>query len=263
LTVYSALPMSLDELRGAGLPTPGDLVSAFVSGSIVAGWGHHNSDVDLFVVTDAAADLDGGGLRVTRLTESAAPIVTHYVGERRWDVEYWLARQVEQLLAGVEKIDLQGMDGHADLVSDEEVKFLYQLSIARAIAGEDWLRDIQQRLAASPLRLALAARAFNRADNAIDDAAGMIRSGDDRSAILAAQMAYGLAVDGYLAANGEICPTHKWRARKVAQAKLDGLDPDAYWALETMRDLDPDQPGRWVELVLEECRRLMLEVDFA
>jgi hypothetical protein len=36
-----------------------------------------------------------------------------------------------------------------------------------------------------------------------------------------------------------------------------------YWRLETMRDLDPDDPAPWVEQVAETCQALILEVDFA
>jgi hypothetical protein len=36
---------------------------------------------------------------------------------------------------------------------------------------------------------------------------------------------------------------------------------DAYWAIETMADLDRDKPAAWVEAVIARCKDILLEVE--
>jgi hypothetical protein len=38
------------------------------------------------------------------------------------------------------------------------------------------------------------------------------------------------------------------------------LSFEDYWALETLRDLDPEAPGTWVETVLTVCQDIANEV---
>jgi hypothetical protein len=70
-------------------------------------------------------------------------------------------------------------------------------------------------------------------------------------------------VDGYLYARGSFSPGVKWRYRKLAMLPDSPLPLQAYWSLETMQGLDPDDVRPWVEEVTSVCQSLILEVDFS
>jgi hypothetical protein len=256
------VPRSLDQIP-EGIVVPDDAVCVFASGSLMAGWGHAASDVDLYVVTAVAASVTPTVTLELGLSPQAVPIVAAFgPDEVRYDVEYWTTAQADQLLSVAEK---QPDPDHALNVplSRGDIDWFFRLSIGVAITGQDWLRAAKRRLAGSALPVILAGREFYQVDAYIEDALGMVEAGDQESAVLAARMALGHVVDGYLFAQGSFSPAAKWRYRKLLALPASVLPPQEYWRLETMRDLDPGDVRPWVERVAEVAQALMLEVDFA
>ena len=251
------IPRSLTDLPEA-IVVPRNAVCVFVSGSLVAGWGHAASDVDLYVVTDLPVSIEATALLDLNLSPDLIPIVTMYGrGSQRYDIEYWTTQQVQTMLDAVAR----GVDSPPRL-SPADVDCFYRIDVGMAISGAAWLRGAQDQLAGSALPLLLANREFGAADSYVEDAVGLLEVGDRESAVLAARQALGHAVDGYLAARGSFSPKEKWRYRKVKELPKSPLSPDEYWALETMRDLDPADPHAWVMRVLGVCHSLVTEVDF-
>src|SRR5205807_1773478 len=78
----------------AGLPPqigiPASAVCVFVSGSLVAGWGHGTSDVDLYVVSTEPAQVAAAAELELGLSGQAVPVVSATgPGGLRYDVEHW------------------------------------------------------------------------------------------------------------------------------------------------------------------------------
>lgn len=237
---------------------PADTASVFVSGSLVVDWGHATSDVDIYVIADAEPPVEPEIVFTTTLDPAGVPCVVEFVEGRRWDVEYWRPVQVDQLLERVSAADLPRADS---ILNPTEADFLYRLSIGVAVQGQEWLEGRQERVRASRIRTIFAAAAFEDADGYVDDASGMLQSGDLESGVLAARAAFGAAVDGALYAEGQLARNPKWRARKVRRAAAAFLPWELYWETETMRDFDAADPGAWITSTLELCQRLMMEVD--
>jgi hypothetical protein len=256
------VPSTLDEIP-AKIEIPEDTVSVFVSGSLVAGWGHMTSDVDLYVITTAPADIIPTTTTNLCLSARPLPVVIEYgPGGMRYDVEYWTVAQVDDLLAAVR--DPGNKDYRAMARPGyEDIDCFYRLSIGMALTGDEWLSAAKEHLAESVLPEFLAYLEFDEADNFIEDASGLLRAGDQQSALLAARMALGHAVDGYLFRRGSLSPAAKWRYRKLAELPDGALSLDVFWRLETMRDLDPNDVHPWVTEVLRTCQSLMMEVDFS
>lgn len=256
------VPRSLAQIP-AEIVIPDDTMCVFASGSLVAGWGHAASDVDLYVVTTAPAPVAPATVLDLGLSSRPLPVVVAFGPDGvPYDVEYWTTAQVDELLSAVRDT---GDQGHAleSRLSYADTDWFFRLSIAVAITGHDWLEAAKRRLAESALPTILAGREFYEADGFIEDALGLADVGDQESAVLAARAALGHAVDGYLFARGSFCPGVKWRYRKLAALPDSAMPLDAYWRLETMRDLDPGTVRPWVENVVQACQALMLEVDFS
>jgi hypothetical protein len=242
---------------------PEDTVCVFVSGSLVAGWGHTTSDVDLYVVTTTPAVITPTTTTGLSLSAQPLPVVIQYApGGMRYDIEYWTMAQVDELFGAVRGPG-DGDDQAVGRPGYDDIDCFYRISIGVALTGGAWLRAAKERLSKSVLPAILARLEFDEADNFVDDAVGLLQAGDQHSALLAARMALGHAVDGYLYGRGSLSPAAKWRYRKLAALPDPALAPDIFWRLETMRDLDPDDVRPWVEEVLRTCQFLMMEVDFS
>jgi hypothetical protein len=256
------VPSSLNQIP-VKIEIPEDTVCVFASGSLVVGWGHATSDVDLYVVTTAPATITPTTTNELGLCARPLQVIIEYGPDGvRYDIEYWTVAQVDELLAAVE--DPGGTD-HPAMARPgyDDIDCFYRLSVGVAFTGDTWLRAAKERLGASALSELLARQEFNEADSLIEDAVGLLQTGDQQSAMLAARMALDHTVDGYLFGRGSLSPAAKWRYRKLAELPGPALTPDVFWRLETMRDLDPNNVGPWVEEVLRTCQSLMMEVDFS
>jgi hypothetical protein len=252
------IPRTLGQIPDE-IAIPDDAACVFASGSLVAGWGHAASDIDLYVLTATPAPITPTATIKLDLSSRPISVVTTFGPDGvRYDTEYWTTTQADDLLSAVKDAgDGDHVPGYTD------IDWFFRLSIGVPIAGEEWLREAQRRLADSALPVIMARQKFTEADGFIEDALGMTEVGDRESAVLAAQAALGRAVDGYLFACGSFCPGVKWRYRKLIALAASALSAEKYWRLETMRDLDPDDVRPWVEHVVETCQTLMLEVDFS
>jgi hypothetical protein len=235
----------------------------YVSGSVARGWSNENSDLDIYVVT---AEPWAGGpdeAAPVALDPNVIPVVATRVGRTRWDIEYWLDSQVEQLIHKVSwaSFDRQpSTSPQATGLLPYELNFLERLPYAVALAGEQWLAARRAQAACSAVTSFAASYQVQMAEAFLEDAVGQLKAADIHSSVLSAKMAFGHAVDALLASRGEVGRSWKWRARRFQEVDQDVLKFEDYWALETMRGYDPENPARWVEEVVRTCRRIFFEV---
>jgi hypothetical protein len=255
--------LTLDELDALGLLAPvANALCVFVSGSILAGWGHANSDLDLYVVHDEDIELETPTELRLALARPRVPIVIAFAGRLRIDAEYWHAEQIDEILAKVAPETMTGSTAAGADLSSPELDFLYRLGIAKALAGEEWLERARAELAGSAVKAVAATSYFNLADSYIEDSAGLLSTGDLHSAFLAARLALGSTVDGLVAYYGELSPSVKWRARKMRAAEPRELSFERYWELETARGADK-AVDEWIRDLVATCQQIMASVDLA
>lgn len=248
------LPPGLDApaLRAGGL-VPDGALCVFVSGSLVRGWEHARSDVDVYAVTAQPYSGPADELRSHPVDPSGVPVVVHPRGDTHWDVEMWLETQLDQLVARAAEAAADDGDLGPGALSFDELDVLYRLSVAVALDGDDWLARRQRALWDTGLHECLARAALADCRSHATDALGLVESGDAESAVVTARLALERLVDGLVSATGDFCPVAKWRARRMRAAAPEALPWDVYWPLETMRGYRDDDPGAWVRAVLGAC----------
>ncbi|WP_240137681.1 hypothetical protein [Streptomyces sp. MUM 178J] len=253
--------ITLEDLRTHGL-LPDTYKAVYLSGSRVRGWGNAASNLNIYVIT--------GDEQWQRPTTNPHPIALRpdtlsveilTVDGCRWDVEYWMDAQVDQVLSKVTWDEYETGQIAGGRLTSYEIDFLERLTYARAITGEEWLTGRVADLRTSAYRASLVARGLNFADVAVEDAVGQMESGDIESAVLSARIAFGFSVDALLASHDEFGGSPKWRARRYRIAAPPEVSFDEYWALESMQSLDPAAPGKWVEEVVMFCRKVASEVE--
>lgn len=249
----------LGELTGRGL-LPEPRLAVFAGGSLVRGWGNARSDLDIYVIAQERWRGETTELARVALQPGTVPVTALYVGDRRWDLEYWLESQVDELFGKVMEVPA-GSDPAGRHLTDPELQLLERLSHAAPIDGDDWLQRRQEQRAASALGTIMTLRALHYQDIYIEDAVGQLADGDVYSAVLSARLAFRYAIDALLASCGEFGESPKWFARRFQAACPAQLSFDDYWSLETMRTFDPATPEKWVEEVLRMCQRIASETS--
>lgn len=236
------------------LPANHDAV--YLAGSLIRGWGNVTSDLDVYVVTGHLWQGEATTSAPVSVAPGVIPVQAFYRGDRRWDVEYWLDGQVDELLGVVSWEAFESGRSSGRMLTPTEIAFIQRLGFSQVVVGEDWLRRRRQQFDESAIRTMIAASALDMLDHLTEDAIGMRDNGDCDSAVLAAHLALGFAVDALLASRGEFTEQAKWRARRLRAVAPPELPFDEYWELETMRSYDRQAPDKWVNEVLRLCQRI-------
>ena len=253
----------LTELERHGLVPP-SYESIYASGSLVRGWGNERSDSDVYVIVTEPRESETAQIDSVALHPDSLPVESFYADDgRRWDVEYWLETQIDQLFAKIAPDTLASIQPAAKRMMDAEVAFLERISYAAPIAKEEWLEDRKRELAGLPLTAMRALRALHMLDIYTEDVVGQLKADDVRSAVLTVKLALRYAVDALLASHGEFGESPKWIARRYLAADPSEVSFDDWCALETMRSYDPEAPERWVEEVLTTCQKIASEISVA
>ncbi|WP_395363765.1 hypothetical protein ACHGLA_25905 [Streptomyces sp. YH02] len=241
---------------------PDDTVAAFVVGSVARGWENSRSDFDIYVVTTQEWQTETCDATLMPLNPPRVRSEVFHENGRRWEITYWLESQIDQMLAKLSWEKYTGGVFAGEILSPREETSLARLAHCRPLLGSEWIEAKYELLKQSAFRSIVVVRSLGLADDAAEDALGQLESGHLHSAVLSARRALGHAVDALLESAGEY-GSHmpKWRPNRFKAAAPEVLSFDKYWALETMRDYDPADPGPWIRSVLTICQDIAMRVE--
>jgi hypothetical protein len=239
---------------------PDSCLAIYLAGSLIRGWGNPKSDLDVYVIT--TEPWQGGRVAdEVSVTAGIVPVQAFYVDDRRWDVEFWADRQVDQMLeyAAWDKFESGASKGST--LSATEIAFANRLSRCHVIDGADWVKRRAEEFAATAMKSIIVADILDRVDGITEDVVGMIEIGDHVSATITARYAFDAAVDALLASLGDYEGQIKWRGRRLLEMRPPELPFDKYWQIATMRDFDQAAPEKWIHSVLRSCQELAQAVN--
>lgn len=227
---------------------------AFVSGSLIEGFGNDTSDLDVFVLTDGspAAALPA---TLARFDQSGATIDLDYAGDVRTDTEVWPLAEVKQVAAQIEAVD--PTDWRAAVALDRvRLDLAHRIRVGVAVAGAPGFLALQGLFDWDRLARVLAQRFLQDYNEFAEDASGAVHAGDHITAMLNSRAALGAAVDAVLAGRGATNGKPKWRHRKLV-----AYDDDTLTTRYLAAELEPSpEPGA----VLDRARaRLRLASELA
>jgi hypothetical protein len=251
----------LERLRDEKL-LPAGALAVLCVGSVARGWANERSDYDLVVVTHEPFTDERVRSLPVPLEPGILPTVGVRVDGRRWEIKYWLDAHVDQMLAKITWERFEAGAHASRVLIDVEELALERLVSCITLTGDAWVETRRRELAGSAFRSFAVSRSLAGMDSAVEDALGQLGASDVESAVLSARRAVGHVVDALLESYGCYGSAQpKWRARRFREATPAEVPFGEYWALETMRDLDPAMPKRWVEQTVQWCRRLCMEVE--
>ncbi|GLX47547.1 hypothetical protein Shyhy01_04970 [Streptomyces hygroscopicus subsp. hygroscopicus] len=241
---------------------PEDTLAVSLVGSVAHGWHNERSDYDFYVVTSREPDLPGQSSITLPLNPPRVRSQSFYLEERRWEVTYWLDSHYDQMLAKVSEDEYNRGVAPARVLAAREELALGRLDSRVILEGAEWFEARSKQLAESAFRSFMIARSLGASDNCVEDALGQMKSGNLESATLSARAALGSSVDALLEGHGQFgSQSPKWRPQRFRAARPDALSFEDYWALETMRDYDPEDPRPWINRVLTICQDIAMRVE--
>ena len=240
---------------------PESVLAAMVVGSMARGWANAYSDLDLLAIcTELPAEVSAR--QPVPLQPPCFAVRAWHGPDQRWEVKYWTAGQVEQILAKVSWDAFESNGSAPQSLTEAEELLLERSLTGLPVVGEDWLAELRGRLADSAFQTQVTSRSLARAEESVVDALGQVEADDPHSAVLSARKAYGHAVDAMLESHGVYGSMQlKWRARRVQDAALAELPFADYWQLESMAGYDDGQPATWVADTVRRTRALIMQVE--
>jgi hypothetical protein len=235
-----------------------------LSGSYARGWEHSHSDVDVIVIGTPPKGTEPPG----ETGEQGVVRRLHYLDGRRWEIEYYSPGFVERLIELVRDAAKAAGEGDdcASWLGSYELGRVLRLLGAVALSGEDQAEAYRNRLREAGVAYVVTRIAVDNCDAALDDALGLLASGDNQAAVLAASAAVGHAIDACLTSHDELSPGVKWRYRKYVSLRERhpdaalALDAEEAWRLLTLADLDPDRADDWVRNAVARCQKVLFDV---
>jgi len=204
--ILASLGLTLTEvLINEELASDPDCV-AYLSGSLVEGYGNSSSDIDIFVITDKQPS----GSMV--LNKDNFAISIHYKNERRIDFEFWPERHIYNLSEKLRVINV-GLDFVAEKLSPNDELFIHRLFIGLPLVNQERFDVIKNKFDIQKFRGYLTQQAIHRLDGAFEDISGLLADKDWETLLLRARDIVCIAVDAYTYHSGNTNTLPKWRAR--------------------------------------------------
>lgn len=218
--------------------------TAFLTGSLVEGFGNVLSDLDiLVVVSDRSA---------YTVSPPENPV------KRRVDVELWEHSEVDSAVDNLEAMDVSGK-GFPGIMKEEELDLLHRLRIGVPFFNCEKARTLQKMIDSHRLTTYLTIYFQAHFRRMLEDAMGALQSEDFGTAFFNARSAFEYAVDAYLAFHGETNIRAKWRTKKLSTHK--SLFEE-YWRIETSCiAYSPEAISAYVKEVIRFSNDLLLNIQ--
>lgn len=192
--------------------------AAFLTGSLVEGFGNVLSDVDILAIVGNKTEYS-----------MPSPSFKNKV-KRRVDLEVWEHTDVDGAIANLGKMDVSG-EGFPGIMKEKELDLLHRLRIGIPLYNPEAACAVQARIDTEKLSKYLTIYFQAHFRRMLEDAMGALQSEDFDTAFFNARSTFEYALDAYLAFCGETNIRAKWRTKKLLKHAPSLFE--AYWRFET------------------------------
>jgi hypothetical protein len=262
--------LAAGRISGSALPSMAEIVemypdfagavSVYAAGSVVLGWGHAASDLDLYVVSEERLTVDERLESFERHVSTEDPVIRIVLGEFgpfRADIELWRIAQIDEIIG---RFATDTPSQEAPELDQSEQDLLYRIVSGQPLHGAEWWQQRRNAINRSGYGLWLAENRKLKAETFLEDVGGLLVSGDVETALLAAHEAFVGALEAVLAVHGDYSVNRKWLYRRCLATKPPEIGVDEAWATLTMSGA-ADDPHGWAERTARHTQRLLLTVE--
>jgi len=198
---------------------------AYVSGSVIEGFGNPHSDLDIFVIKNRIEHCEAQ----FRYSDYLIHIV--HIHNTRFDIEYHSMEKVQTYLEIANSFNESSLECTENL-NISKLDFLHRMRIARPLYGADRLLELQKAIPVEKVCACLKHWRIRSFNAHLMDCTGMLEIGDLDTCVMWARQTLCDAIDVCLAVHLDTNPVEKWRFRKLE--RIYGTDSEMY---QRFRDL--------------------------
>lgn len=232
-----------------------------LTGSTAAGWANPFSDVDVYAFADTTPELPvDDTMEMWETTDRSGLTCQHWMGrygDSRVDLKIWPTDAPRQALAPYLTDPELEFFASSETVKD----FVYRVSIALPLQGEEFFTAISKLIASSSYQRALGRLKKAGAENRLTDVAGMLRNGDSMSARLSALAAAESAADCALIMAGSLGHNPKWLLRRIQETPASGLTTQEYCSEVLEGPREGESEAECALRIADWVRRTIMRVE--
>jgi hypothetical protein len=194
---------------------------AFISGSLVEGFGNETSDLDVFVLSDTAI----GSIAAPALAADlgAFTVDIDFACDIRTDTEIWTVDAVADIAAQIDGCD--PMDWRATMRLDKAgLELAHRVRVGEPLIAADRFARLGALFDWRRLGAVLAQRFLQDYSESTEDAVGAVKAGDAGAGLLNSRLALGAAADALCAVRGATNGKAKWRLHRLAATSPEVTD---------------------------------------
>jgi predicted nucleotidyltransferase len=239
---------------GAGVASHYEnLVTAYVCGSLVEGFGNGTSDLDCFVLTDGLSRRRADGGESARFDLADYRVDIDYADRYRTDTECWDISRVCEIADEINScpVDEWTAPGRMNM---SWFQLAHGIHIGWAVHDDAEFTKLRDRFDWPHLCHVIYCGNMLQYTGFAEDAVGAVQAGDPGTALLTSRLALGYAADALLAAHGSTNIKQKWRFAKMGRLGLDAL-AERYLEAELEPSHEP------ADIIKRSKRRLGLAAD--
>lgn len=242
------------ELRRMLVEIPG-VVTAFLGGSLVEGYGNEGSDLDLIILTERRLQAEEVPIAIGRLVSfEEKQLIVSKSGSIRLDIEIrqldYVAHVRDALLTAVRDNNYF----FSQILKQDTLEFVHDLRIGVPIQNHELHQELVDEFPWDELTHWLVGRFEYDAHGHLDDASAAVNAGDAGLALLTSRSTLQAAVDALLASRGATNPKAKWRFRKFESLGINEL-AEEYLRYETDASVEPKQ------ILRQAAKRIVFSQD--
>lgn len=248
-TIFNNFKIDKRELLNMVSVEEGDL--AYISGSIVEGFGNPYSDLDIFVIKKTIENVEA------QFIKDDFRIRIIVINNTRFDVEYHPMDKVLRYVSLTQQFNPTSHE-EMDRLNLDIIDFLHRLRIAIPIYGEQQLKSLQSAISLENLCACLKNWQMRTYNSNLMDCKGMLDINDLDTCVSWARQTLCNAVDVCLAVNLDTNPSEKWRFRKLE--RLLGKNSSIYQNYQTylLKQVPEYQKKEYIEEILTFASDLVL-----
>ncbi|MBU7048146.1 MAG: hypothetical protein HXS54_17055 [Theionarchaea archaeon] len=220
--------------------------TAFLTGSLVEGFGNALSDLDILVIVYNKSDYT--------VSPPENPM------QKRVDVEVLEHAEVDSAVYHLSTMDITGK-GFPGIMKEDELTVLHRLCIGIPFFNLENAYTIQKSIDCTYLAKYITIYFQAHFRRMVEDAVGALQSEDFGTAFFNARSAFEYAVDAYLAFHGETNIRGKWRTKKLL--KHDPSLMEKYWKFEAPHvAYTPEAIAEYTKEVIRFSNDLLLNLQW-
>ena len=226
----------------------------YLSGSQYDGFGHRDSDIDVFVVRSS----EDAGIKDIRGRE----IELEYFDDKRIDIEHWDVKKVRSLIETLHEFRKNEMSPHAvPYLSISQKNFLHRLCIGESIYNQDEFLHFRNLIDRSSLSHINFWDFNSQYIGHQEDTVGLMAIGDYEGALIACQSTVEAAIDALTSSMGDTNLPPKWRFKRLVRNNLDDVR-NMYLGFFRESAQYFDNPPTFLEKYIQEANSLLYRVNF-